>query len=270
MIPARLAVSLALAVAGAAAARGSDEPAAPKITGTIAYRERIALPDDALVRVRLEVPAAPEKPARRVAEVTFPTKGKQVPIPFELPYDASVIDPARRYAVRVTISAGDRVLFVTRTPYPALTKGAPAKLEILVQQAGGGRKPRVQASTTNLGLSGTVWRLVSLGDAPALALPEERAASLVFDGEKGRISGSTGCNRFTGTYEPGKDFDLALSPGGMTLMACPDDVTAQERAFLDALRAAKRYRIEGGTLELFDGERPVARFASGGAAPPSD
>jgi putative lipoprotein len=258
----------AAAVAFARAARAEEDAPQPKITGSVVCRERIALPPDAIVRVRLEAAPAPEKTAKRVAEITIPAQGRQLPIPFELPYEASDIQPQQRYLVRATITAGDKTLFVSPSPYPVITKGAPTKLEILVQQAGVGRKPRPVASTTSVGLSGTNWRLVTLGEVPAAALPEAQQASLLFDGRRKRISGSTGCNRFMGTYAPGEGSGLKLEPSGMTMMACPEDVTKQEKAFLDALRATTGYRIAGAKLELLAGDRVLARFepGAGGAA----
>jgi putative lipoprotein len=258
------AVSLLAAVCVAGVLLADEKGAPPRITGNVVYRERVALPPDAIIRVRLEAAPAPEMAARRVAEITIPTEGMQVPIPFALPYDAAAIHPGTKYQVRVTISSGDKTLFVTRTPYPVLTQGAPAKLEILVQQAGGGRKPRPVASTTSLGLAGHAWKLVALADASAAAAPDAAPASLVFGPTEKRISGSTGCNRLLGTYAPGEGFALKLDPSSMTLMACPDSATRQEAAFLAALRATTAYRIEGASLELLDGDRVLARFEADG------
>jgi len=261
-----LALLIAAAASIAGIARAEEDTAPPKITGTVAYRERIALPPDAIVRVRLEAAAAPEMPARRVAEITIPTEGRQVPIPFELTYRASDIHSQTRYQVRATISSGDKALFASRTPYPVITKGAPTKLEILVQPAGAGRKAQPVVSTTSVGLGGTAWKLVALGETPALAPPEGQEASLVFEGRERRISGSTGCNRFMGTYTPGEGYGLKLEPNGMTLMACAGPVTQQETSFLEAMRSTTAYRIEGAKLELLAGDRVVARFESGGNA----
>ena len=261
-----LTLLITAAMSVAAIALADENGAAAKITGSVVYRERIALPNDAIVRVRLEAAAAPEMPAKRVAEVVIPTEGKQVPIPFELAYDAAAIHPGTKYQVRATISAGDRTLFVSRTTYPVITKGAPTKVEILVQQAGSGRDSRVVASTTSLGLAGGEWKLIALGKATAVAEPDARPASLAFDGKTKRISGSTGCNRFMGTYTPGEGYGLKLDPSGMTMMACPDPATQQETAFLAALRATTAYRIEGAKLELLAKDSVLARFESGGGA----
>jgi putative lipoprotein len=139
-------ILLAAAVLAAAVAAEEPPPSA-SVTGQVLYRERMALPSDAVVRVRLEVAAEPERPARRVAEITVPTEGRQVPIPFTLPYDAAWIVPDKRYQVRAWINSGDEVLFETRAAYPVITKGAPSKIEILVEPAGTGvrRPPRTPA-----------------------------------------------------------------------------------------------------------------------------
>ena len=80
------------------------------------------------------------------------------------------------------------------------------------------------------------------------------------------LSGSTGCNRFFGGFEL-VDGGLLLTPGGMTMMACPEDVMRQEQALLEALKAATGYRITGERLELLEGDGQVlARFVSGPAA----
>jgi putative lipoprotein len=253
-----------LALVALATLVAAEQPTPPAaITGQVVYRERIALPPDAVVRVWLEVAAEPERPARRVAEITVPTEGKQVPIPFTLPYDAARISPGKSYLVRATIRSGDQVLFASRSRYPVITKGAPSKVEIVVEPAGtGARRPPRTPSPDAAVLSATPWKLTALGDTPA---PAGGAASIAFDSEKGRISGSTGCNQFFGTYETGDGSALKLTPVGQTLMACIGEGDAQEKAFLDALRATASYRVSGKSLELLDAEaRVLARFTAAG------
>jgi putative lipoprotein len=187
---------LGLLAAGSAGARNQDAAAAPpKITGTVTYRERIALPPDASVQVRLDDASRPEMPPKLVAETTVPTAGKQVPIPFELPYRAADIVGSRRYVVRAKIVAGGKTLFSSKTPYPVITRGAPTKLEVLVQQGGGGLPARSKpaAGTGDAGLEGVEWKLVELGGAPAVERPEGQQAHFVLDAEKKSLSGSTGC-----------------------------------------------------------------------------
>jgi len=65
------------------------------------------------------------------------------------------------------------------------------------------------------GLAGTSWSFVSIGGAPVVA---DRPTALQFDGN--RLSGSAGCNRFSGTYSVGGG-TLKAGPLMATEMACP-------------------------------------------------
>ena len=49
-------------------------------------------------------------------------------------------------------------------------------------------------------LTGTYWRAVAIDGNPVAPQPEKRQAHLVFNREGSRVSGSTGCNRITGTF----------------------------------------------------------------------
>jgi uncharacterized lipoprotein YbaY/heat shock protein HslJ len=113
----------------------------------------------------------------------------------------------------------------------------------------------------NAPLAGTYWRLTSLG-GQAVAAPTDprRELSLNFQSTDDSYSGSSGCNRLLGTYTT-TDTAITLTGAG-TLVACKDLAQA-ESAFLNALKATRRYRISGQTLELFDaaGIR-VARFST--------
>ena len=123
------------------AARSAAEPQAV-LTGTVTYRERIALPPNARVEVRLEDVSQADAPADEIASQTIAANGKQVPIPFELRYLPKDIDSSHRYAVRASITSADGdLMFTTAMQYPVLTGGAADKnVEIVVQRAGGGAR----------------------------------------------------------------------------------------------------------------------------------
>ena len=261
-----LAGILAAALAGGSAAALEDGDAAPQITGVVTYRERVALPPEATIQVRLEDASRPEMPGKLVAEVTISAQGRQVPIPFVLPYRAADISPNKKYLVRATVTAGDRTLFASRAAYPVITRGAPTQLEILVQQTGGDPKPR--ATPEAVPLEGTYWQLIELAGKPDAAAPGTRHAHVQFDAEKGSVQASTGCNSVGGKYER-TEGRLRLTPGPMTMMACVNELMQQETAFLDAMRATTGYRITGDRLLLLDGERVLAQFEAARRADPT-
>jgi putative lipoprotein len=257
----------ALALVTAAAPPGAS--AGTAITGHVVVREGTTLPADAVLHVRLEVAAAPERAARRVAETTIPASASAGPFPFRLEYDASQIDPTKQYVVRATVSAGGKTLYASRSTYPVLTHGAAAKAEIQVEKTRSFRPAGAAAATLDARLAASSWRLVSIGASPAVP-GTDGPPRLVFEAEKTRISGSTGCNSFFGTYDLEESGQLGLDPFGMTLTACAENLSRQEKAFLEALRATTSYRFSGAALELLDSGRVLARFEPGGAAPGSD
>jgi putative lipoprotein len=109
---------------------------AEEMTGTITYRERIALPEGAVVRVTLLDVSLLDVPARVVAEQELqPTR--EVPIPFALRVPRGAFDPEHRYALTATIwDAAGRPLWTTTTAHPVLTGGAARDVSILVRRSG--------------------------------------------------------------------------------------------------------------------------------------
>ena len=91
------------------------------ITGSVLYRERIALPDTAVVSVTLEDVSLADKAAEVIATDSFVTGGKQVPFEFKLDYDASKIVPNHRYNVRAKIAVDGKLHFTTDTFTPVIT-----------------------------------------------------------------------------------------------------------------------------------------------------
>ncbi|MDT7856743.1 META domain-containing protein [Rubrivirga sp. S365] len=104
---------------------------------------------------------------------------------------------------------------------------------------------------------GPTWQLTSVGTVAA-AGPE---ATITFEPD-GRVFGTTGCNRFFGTYDLGSNGALTLSEVGSTRMACPPIDMTQEAGFLDALDRAERVLVEGDQLSLVADDERLLRFRS--------
>jgi copper homeostasis protein (lipoprotein) len=109
-------------------------------------------------------------------------------------------------------------------------------------------------------LEGTYWKLVRLGETAVVAGQRQREAHLVLDSAAHRVSGSTGCNRLTGSYRLDGQ-SLRFSQVAMTRMACDGTVAAIEQSFTKALDAARTWAIKGDHLELYgEGGSRAARF----------
>ena len=75
----------------------------------------------------------------------------------------------------------------------------------------------------------------------------------------GRVSGSSGCNTFHGTYDE-QGTKLSVGPLASTRRACkdPEGAQAQEKGYLAALESAVRVEQAGTRLTLFNAEGQMA------------
>ena len=86
------------------------------VTGSITYRERIALPPTAQVEITLADVSLADAPSRTIAQQAFTADGRQVPFAFSLTIDQRRLDPRHSYAVSARITdASGKLMFITDT-----------------------------------------------------------------------------------------------------------------------------------------------------------
>ncbi len=88
------------------------------LSGSIGYRERAQLPQDAVCTVELREVSRPNAPP--IALTTKTIAIRQIPIPFRIDYDPADIVPRRNYFVHATITSGNRQLYTTTQSYQVL------------------------------------------------------------------------------------------------------------------------------------------------------
>ncbi len=114
-------------------------------------------------------------------------------------------------------------------------------------------------------IEGPVWRLAQVGDQPIAAGTEpQRDPHLQFDANSGRVSGSGGCNRISGSFTRSGSA-LRMEQLVSTRMACADPAhSAVETQFFAALQTTVSYRLQGpGRMSLLDaGGRTLATLSS--------
>jgi putative lipoprotein len=229
---------LSLTVAGCGAYHGTP-PSRGAVTGSVTYRERSALPPDAVVRVQLSDVSRHDAAAIPVAQTTLTPAGRQVPLPFELRYDPKAIDSTHTYAVRATIESGGRLVFTTTTASTVITRGRPTHVDLVLS----GVPDRAPAPS---GLLGTRWLLEDLGGAGVI---DEASATLEFP-EPGKVEGSGSCNRFFGTVSI-DGTAISIHPLGTTRMACAEAVAMQEVSYIRALQSAERFVLQRTALLIY-------------------
>lgn len=99
-------------------------------------------------------------------------------------------------------------------------------------------------------VTGKVWVLTELMGKPPM---DGTGISAEFTAD-GKVSGSAGCNRYSGTYTISGSNITFSSPMASTMMMCEQAVMDQESAYLKALGEAKTYAIKGDQLTLTGGD----------------
>lgn len=214
----------------------------PEVRGTVTHRERMALPPEAVLTVSLD--RFSNGAQVNLSELRLRLDGKQVPVSFRLPYSAGSLVKGATYGVRADVRVGDRVLFESPRHAMVIANGRRQVDLVLVRSA---------AAPSFLNVE---WELFWMDGKD---VTQERPPTLRLEGRDGRIGGSTGVNRFGGTYvwtAPKLDLNL----GAMTKMASTPERMAVESDFVRLLGRVDRVELFEGELTLMRGDAPLLRF----------
>src|SRR5262245_21907485 len=139
-----------------------------KVRGTATYRERMALPPNALLEVTLEDVSKADNRAELIARVRNERPGNP-PIPFVISYDPGRIIPNHYYTVRARILVDSKPLFVTEQGYPVLTGAADTALTLMLRHVGSSAAQNQGISAPPSAAEGKYWKLTQLAGAPVAA-----------------------------------------------------------------------------------------------------
>lgn len=117
-----------------------------------------------------------------------------------------------------------------------------AGIGIAAAAAGAPASPSVSSAGVP---TGTIWIVTKLAGKPPLEGTELTAELTATR----RISGSAGCNRYSGGYRA-TGRTIRVGPLATTQMACDTAIQRQETAFLQALSRARRFAASGSSLTL--------------------
>lgn len=217
---------------------------------TVGFRERIALPPDATLDIRL------------LGDIGTGTSGlvaskrvvmSMAPTTIDLAYDPMIIVEGSPYSLRATIAAGEgRPVFRGREMVEGLS-GPNASVDLVLTMP-----PNLDGvSPVSQNIQGSEWILyelfgdqIEIGEPPTLSLYDNLTFS-VFGG----------CNLFSGQVEQWGDGIAFPENMAGTLKACPDRLEMIERLFLAALlEVADHVRYGEGVIMTDLGGRPVLHF----------
>jgi putative lipoprotein len=214
-------------------------------SGEVSYRERIALPPGAQLRVTLvSLPGASPIAA---ATANIEARGG-VPLQFVLDVRSAVIKPADRYGLMAEIRRHGRTLFRNLQAVPVdATMPAHTLITVALLPEPEGEAPIEARPAAASPLLDAVWMVTSVGGDPIL--PQSKVSFSITADQ--RVGGNGGCN----SYFAEAEFEiqpLSIGPIAGTRMACAPEIMAQESRFFAALGAISGYEVAGNTLRLVD------------------
>ena len=108
-------------------------------------------------------------------------------------------------------------------------------------------------------LIGTAWVLIELNGKSFIPSEGLQLPTLKLDAAKQQASGTSGINRYAGSYDLNGS-TIKFGPLMGTRMAGPPEAMAAEEAFLAAMRNVRGWSIIKQSLELTDGGKQLLRF----------
>ena len=105
------------------------------VTGTVNLRQKVALPNNAVVTMQL-AEVRQGAPALVISQQVFTTNGAQAPLPFSIMYDKGRINTSAVYIVQGNITVSGQVRFSTTTQYRVITQGNPTSVAVVMDAVG--------------------------------------------------------------------------------------------------------------------------------------
>lgn len=211
---------------GLAGSIGRGRAAGRVLSGQVFYRERIDLPPEALLEVRLIDVSTANAPAHALAVTRVKTR-HQMPIPYRLLFDEASIQRDHSYALQARITVMGKLMFMATTRRAMLDdRFDQTDIEVTLVQA-----PAVSPAAIGR------WRAEAIRRAPS---DFDAVLEIAADG---RVTGSAGCNHISArtTIEGAHmSFGSIVS----TKMSCSQAVTDHENLFLSALADTRLWRFD--------------------------
>jgi len=159
------------------------------LSGTVTYLDRSALPPGAVLEVKLVDVSRADAASIQLSARRYAID--HVPFPFQLTYDASLIDPRFTYAIQARISLGEKLLYTTTTQHPALTRNAPETVDVVVERV---------SEPASVPLAPSAWEVSEISGR--LLITEKRPSISFLPDDM--VGVYTGCNRFRGPVKIGR------------------------------------------------------------------
>ena len=204
------------------------------LTGTVAFRERLMLPPNAVVEVKLVDVSLADAPSTTLGETTFKPEGR-IPAPFELKFEGGDIKPGHTYALQARITVDGQLWFITTTRHQVFSGGAD-NTDIMME--------RVAADKSDAAPTGR-WLAEDIRGGGVI----DNLQTVLDLAADGNVTGSGGCNTMVGKAKIEAE-KITFGQVASTMMACPPAAMDQEGKFFAALSDVRSWSIDAAKDKL--------------------
>ncbi len=121
--------------AGAKMSGAEDAAATMEVEGTVTYFQRIAIPQGAMLTIKIIDVTTTDRANAVIAQKTFPIT-HQVPIAFTVKYDPNKIDSPHKYLLDAVVKLNGRPIWHNANSNPVLTNGNPSEMQVMLAPVG--------------------------------------------------------------------------------------------------------------------------------------
>lgn len=222
------------------------------ISGTVTYRERIALPETA--ELALTISRSSRGVVQPVTSLTMLLGRKQVPIHFVMPYQLSSIEKGQDYILRAEIRDRGEVLFRTSEGVAVITNGRNRTELTLVRNGNPGQ------TQTQVNYADQKWELIELNGRSVRN--NQGRPHVTFRSQGNELLGHGGVNQFGGSWKVTGE-TLQVDVGAMTMIGADEERLRLETDFISMLGRANRAEVNKDQLQLSRGNQILAKFRRG-------
>jgi putative lipoprotein len=215
-----------------------------KISATITYRERIALPPGSSLQLKI-IPLASNNADLIIRKTQLLNNAP--PFSFDIEIPEKMRQSAESFVLQADIKRNEQTLF-TATKNIGVLNHSKDLGEILVKRI----KPQAKKDEKLSGLVEQQWELIEIYGQPIHNPANLPMPWLKFEAN-GRLLGFTGCNQTQGKYKI-TDEQVQLRPGVITNKFCIK-ATINEKDFLDALKKTANIEISNNHLLLIGNDK---------------
>jgi heat shock protein HslJ len=157
--------------------------------------------------------------------------------------------PMTLKACQGAVAAQEAAVVAALPLVASFTAGA----SLVLQDADGGTLLTYVPGMTSL--AGTSWQATGINNGKEAVVSEagtEKVTAMF--GADGTLSGSGGCNTYSGPYTTSGTDQITIGALASTMMACPEPAMSIEQMYFAALGTVATYQIDGTTLTLRDAD----------------